>query len=434
MKKLTSILTICVLATGCRLAHAQNAEATATPTVPSLNRAPEPDEFIYTLGASQSVLFGYNGYSGATTSTAFDGTATYVSGSQAHPFSAIYSGGYFLGDNSGQPSGSFQNLGLSQQFIGKNVSFVVGDLVSYLPEAPVFGLSGVPGVGDVGTEPIGTGGVPLDSILSYYGRRISNTSSGSVSARASATTSITGYASYTLQHFIDDVGIDNDELDTGVNVNHRINAKNTIGAGYLFSDFWYSPSSAFAAYVPPDFSFDTQEVDLQYEHVFSRRLVLNASIGPEWTHSSDSGYLPSQTTVAVSAVLSYAQRLTTYLLSYSRGSTAGSGVLTGTTSDNVNFTINHSFSRNWSGSFSTNYGHATSLAELYNTDSDATTYYAGVQATRRIGRFFSAYASYNYEYQSLSGPLLTPLAFSGSANVLGFGIFYKPRPLHVHHQ
>lgn len=413
--------------------RAQEEEATATPTVPSLNRAPEAGQLDYRIGASQAVLFGYDGQNGASTSTDISGSAAYISGSQYHPFSAIYSGGYVFGEDSGQPSASFQNLGLSQEFIGKNLGFVVGDIVSYLPEAPIFGLSGIPGVGDVGSQPIGAAGVPLDSILSYYGRRVTNTASGSVTAKFSAETNISGYAAYTIQRFIDDVGINNNELDAGANLEHRLNERNTIGAGYVNSLFTYLPAPAFDAYVPANFSFTTQEVDVQYEHVFTRRLVFNGDIGPQWTTSSNTSYMPSETSVALNAVLSYTERLTQYQLSYSRGVSAGGGVLAGTLGDNVNFTTSHRFSREWQGSFSANYGRADSLAQIASSTSDATTFYTGVQINRSIGREFSAYASYNYEWQSVNGSLLTPLAYTGSTNVIGFGIFYTPRPLHVHH-
>lgn len=431
--KLTFLLALSTLLVPSVVMRAQNEEATATPTVPSLNRAPEPGQIDYQLGLSQAILFGYNGQSGASTSTDISGSASYISGSQDHPFSAIYSGGYMFGENSGQPSASFQNLGLSQEYIAKHFNFVVGDLVSYLPEAPIFGLSGIPGVGDIGTQPIGAAGVPLDSILSYYGRRVTNTASGSVTVKFSPSTDINGYAAYTVQRFIDNVGIDNNELDSGADIEHRLNVRNTIGAGYVNSYFTYLPGSAFAAYVPANFSFTTQEVDVQYEHVFTRRLIFNGDIGPQWSTSSDSSYMPSETSVGVNAVLSYTERLTQYQLSYSRGVSAGGGVLAGTIGDNVNFTTSHRFTRQWQGSFSANYGHADSLAQISGISSDATTFYMGVQANRAIGRYFSAYASYNYEWQSTSGYLLTPLAYNGSTNVVGFGIFYTPRPLHVHH-
>lgn len=404
------------------LAQSQTPEATAAPSVPSLNHAPEPDQLTYTLGASESLLFGYNGRSGVNSSTNLSGTAAFVSGSQSRPFSLLYSGGYLFGNTPGQPNSTYQNLGVSQQINTKHVIVTVGDVVSYLPNAPVFGLSGIPGVGDIGTGPIGTGGIPTSSILTDYGRRVSNTASGSADLKLTASTDLNPYAAYTIERFVD-AGLDNNELDTGVSIDHRLNALNTVGAGFVYSKFSYL--------APDNIDIYTDEANVQYMHVFSRRVTFNASAGPEFTHSNNPALIPTRTDFAAGLSLTYMQERTQYMLSYSRGTNNGSGVLLGGVGDNVNFTATHKFTRKLSGSFSGNYAHNSSLAQTAGLKTTAWTVFAGAQANYQFARYWSAFGSYNLEYQHTTG-VFAANAFSGTAHILGFGVYFTPRPLNLH--
>ncbi len=426
MKTVSALLAGCALALGLpAVSFAQAApSATATTTIPTLNTAPAVDQLNYSLTASEAILIGYYGNNGVTSSTNISGTAAYVSGSQAHPTSFLYSGGYLFGDYGGQPSSTYQDFGVSQEFNTKHMTYVLSDQVSYLPNAPVFGLSGVVGVGDIGTEPIGTGSTAFNSILTNYGKQVTNIAAASATARFTGSTSLEGFGNYTVQRFPDDTGIDNDDVEGGALLDHRISGRNTVGAGYVYYNFQYESGY--------NLSITTQEAILQYQHTFSPRLLLSASAGPEFTSSTDATLFPSGTNVAADVSLFYTAQRTRYLLSYSRGTTAGSGVLLGTLSNNVNFTAQHDFDRNWSGGFSANYGYASSLESLDGSNSTASSFYTGIQANRRLGRDFSAYASYGLEVQSISGPLLVN-AFNGVANVIGVGITYAPRPIKMGH-
>ena len=68
-------------------------------------------QLTYTLSASGSVVTGYNGVNGVSDSINIAGNAAYVSSSERHPTSFVYSGGYLFGNN-GQPSTAYQNLGV----------------------------------------------------------------------------------------------------------------------------------------------------------------------------------------------------------------------------------------------------------------------------------------------------------------------------------
>ncbi|MBS1815520.1 MAG: hypothetical protein JSS87_11640 [Acidobacteria bacterium] len=394
------------------------------------------DQLTYSLSASESLMFNYNGINGTSTATNLSGQAAYVSGSQYHPTSFIYSGGYIFGNQSNQPGGMFQNFGISQVVNARHVSFIAADMVSYLPAAPAFGLSGVPGVGDVGTPPIGMGDIPVQSIFTNYGSRVTNAISLGVSPKLTAATSLNLYGAYTIQRFLD-VGQDNDDIEGSASLSHRMDARNTTGLGYTYSRFRYqdSPGSILLPGTGPA-SMNAQGVNLQYQHLFTRKLTFNIAAGPQWIDSGTQLAIPPRTTLFASTSLQYSGKLSSAMVSYSRGANPGSGVLLGTISDNVNFTGQHTFSRSWSGGFSVNYGHASSLGVAAGDHTGIDSFYAGVQATRRLGEHFSGYASYNLQRQAIGqAPLIattSPLnAFNGTGHILGFGITFIPNPLHL---
>jgi hypothetical protein len=142
--------------------------------------------------------------------------------------------------------------------------------------------------------------------------------------------------------------------------------------------------------------------------------------------------LPSSTNVAAQFSLFYTAKRNRYLLSFSRGTTTGEGVLAGTLSNDANFTAQRTFDKNWSGGFSANYGYSSSLESGAENSSTVSSFYTGIQVNRRLGRQFSAYGSYNLEVQSTSGSMLVN-AFNGTGNVLTAGIMYSPRPIRMGH-
>ena len=398
------------------------ASASAVPSPSSTGPGGAPDMLSFSLSASESLIFGYNGVNGASNSLNVSGSAGYVSGSERHPLSFVYSGGYFFGNN-GQPSSSFQTLGVSQVLNTRKWTFLLSDVVTYLPVSPRFGLSGVPGTGDLGTQPIGTGVAPGDALLTNYGRRITNTAVGGATARLTGRDSIRTSVSYTKQHFLDGNGIENNELIAGGELDHAFTQATTVGAGYNFAEGFYPQSNL---------SFISQSVVGIFQHSFSPRLSMFASLGPQFTHGSNAILVPSSTGLSVSAGATYLRRHDSYTASFNRGTSTGSGVLYGADTSTFNLAAQHRFSDNWSGGLFTSYGTARTLADassgLYVSTSSVA---AGAQASRRLGEHFSAFASYAAEFQSVSQLLATDNAFNGTANVISFGVTYAPRPVRL---
>ncbi len=66
----------------------------------------------------------------------------------------LYAGGVLFGNRYGQGVRPFQTFAVSQGLVTAAWIFGISDSVSYLPQSPTTGLSGIPGVGDLGSQPI----------------------------------------------------------------------------------------------------------------------------------------------------------------------------------------------------------------------------------------------------------------------------------------
>ena len=422
MSRLRSTLVSCAFAGSLFAAPACLAQAAASVGTAQPGASASADLLSYSVSASNSLIFGYNGVNGASDSLNISGSAGYVSGSERHPLSFVYSGGYLFGIN-GQPSASFQTLGVSQVLNTRKWTFMISDVVSYLPVAARFGLAGVPGVGDIGSQPIGTGLSPGDALLSNFGRRITNTVTGGASVRLTGQTSIRTSASYAKQHFLDGNGIENNQFIAGGELDHSFTRATTVGAGYTYSR---------ALYPQNNLSFISQSVVGIFQHNFSRRLNVYGSIGPQWTHGSNPILVPSRSSVSISAGGSYVRAHDTYTAGYNHGTSAGSGVLFGALTDTFTLSAQRQFSRQWSGGLFASYGHARSLADKSSSlYTNASSVAVGVQASRRLAEHWSVFGSYAAQYQDVSQVLATNNAFNSTANVLSFGVTYSPRPIRL---
>ncbi len=375
----------------------------------------------YAVSASELFSTGfYNSGNAATTN--LSGDLAYTSHSQRDPFSAVYSGGVLIA-NSNQPTTVYQSLAFSQTIATRNWNFNISDSVSYLPQSPVSGLSGIPGVGDLGVDPIPVGPAGGIGILTTYGPRVSNTLSANASriltARVSA--QVGGY--FGIQRFIGDnayQGIDNTTEGASGGLTYRFDARNTLSGNYNYSNFTFSGEP---------YSFQTQGAIISYSRQWSRRLSTNFFIGPQIVTTSNPAAGATSTLIAGGANASYLARVLTYSLSYSRGVNNGSGVIPGSFSDNVVLSVHRQFGRAWNASGSLGYSRSTNIANLLVYGFDTQSVAASGQVTRALGRNFSAYGSYTLEDQSVSSNSTALNAFNGFYQVVGVGVTYSPRAI-----
>ena len=384
----------------------------------------------YAVSASESLSWGYYGNSGVTAGTNLTGDLGYISNSKRDPFSAVIAGGHSWESNS--PSYSFVSLGLSQVLSAGRWTFLFSDSVAYMPGTPTTGLSGVPGVGDLGLTPVPVGPDTGQGILTDYSNSISNATSATISRPITGKTSFNATGSYSITRYLSGSGVSSSGLDSNSvtgqgGISHQYSARNTLAGNYAYSYFSY-PGYNFGL---PTASFDSQTASLQYIHQFTRKLSLNASSGPEWTSVNVPGSSLSLSLYA-DAALGYTGKFSRASLSFVRSTNAGSGVIAGSLSDAVSFTTSRTFVRVWNCAFTSSYTRSSSLAGLASFTFDTTL--AGFQVSRAIGRSFSAFASYTLENQSSQGSAASVIdVFNGFSQVLGFGLTYAPMSIHFGH-
>ena len=380
----------------------------------------------YALNASEVISTGF--YSGGTSdSTNVSGDLAYVSKSRFHPFSAIYAGGVLLA-NSGQPTTFYQNLSFSQVLSTKRWNIAVADSISYLPESPVGGLSGIPGVGDLGIDPVTVGSTAGLGILTTYGPRVSNSTSGTVGRQLTKRITAQGTGSLSIQRFIGDnsgLALNSTAEGGSAGLSYHFSARDSLTGNYNYSTFSYSGNP---------YSFSSQGATIEYGRQWSRRFGTAVYVGPEIIGGSSIAFSGNSVQIAAGANASYASRTTAYSVGYNRGVNNGSGVIAGSFSDGIVASAHRQFGRSWFLSSSLGYSRSTSLPNFlfYGYDSKGVSF--GTQASRALGRRFAGFVNYTVQDQTVSatgGTQVAPNAFNGVYQVVGLGISYSPRNISV---
>lgn len=418
------------------LAFGWRAEAQAPPvaTPPTFGFSLPTVEgtLTYGLSASESFLTGYTGYTGGSgvfTTTSLSGNLGYLSSSPTKPFSLVYSGGYLYSSIPNYPASStFQNIAASQVVTTKNWNFVVDDAFSYMPESPTTGLSGIPGVGDVGVVSVPIGDQPTQSILTNFATRVSNGLNGSATRTINGDWSANASASWQILHFSGNSGINSTEEMGSAGPTYRINARSSASANVVYS---YTNDSFLGVSYP----FETEAITVQYQRQVTRFLSVMVMGGPQRTFGTGAAasLIPSSITGVGSASVTYARRSTTASISYARASNSGSGVVYGALTDTVSGLLSQQFSRNWQGALTASYSRSTALGNIAGIAGNFNSTYGGGQISRRLSNTFSAYVSYTAEDQTGSYVGVGQSAFNGLSQVYAIGVTYSPSAIHLGH-
>jgi hypothetical protein len=388
----------------------------------------------YGVSASESVYWGYNGTPGTTSSTNLTGDLGYISNSKRDPFSTVFSGGYSWGGGN-VPAYGFLSLGLSQVINVGRWDFLISDSLSYLPGTPTTGLSGVPGVGDLGIPPVQVVPDTGQGILTNYSNRVENTVSGSLQRQITGKTSINGTGSYSILRFLDNSGstfnsgLDTSTISGGAGISHQMNARNTWGGNYAYSKNTFSGDT----FGIPAQGFASQTASVQYSHKFSPKLDVSLGGGPQWS-SVGSGASSQSVGLYVNVSGQYTGHFSHASLAYTRGTNGGYGVVGGALSDSISFNAGRMIARVWSAAVSGAYSRNTSLPAQVVAPYTFNTTVGSVQISRAIVRSLSAYASYTAENQSNTNSAAAVDVFSGFTQVLGFGLTYSPSSIHLGRQ
>ena len=360
-------------------------------------------------GSIQSNSYNQTANSGWLVNNYFIGTVSLLQAWSGSQLAINYSGGGFISTDSTQGNGYYHQLALSQTFQRKRWMVQLLDQFSYLPESS-FGFGGgsslgIPGSGgSIGPVIPGMGNsyVPNQSIYTAVGPRYSNASAVQVTYTTSPRGSITLSGSYGLLNFVNSGNVNSDVTTGTIGYNYALTRKDTIGAFYRFSAFHFSGQ--------PE-AYGDHSANLAYGRKVTGRLALQLYGGPDFTtiRVSTNGNNVTHG-VNTGANLSYGFENGGLSAGYSHGISGGSGVLTGSSGDQLNFNANHQLSRIWSGQLTLGYSHNSPIANVAQTISQSyNTWTVGGGVSRALGRNATFSIVYNatipdYGVSACTGP------------------------------
>ena len=365
----------------------------------------------YTFRYSQTAEL--SGTLGNQQRTTASGNVDYTNTSTRLPFNLEYGGGYIWTiAGPSYATGLFQNLLLSQGIVWRNWNVMASDNASYRPAAPTTGFSGIPGTG----EPVGgSGPTPpsSQSILTLNTHVVNNLANGEVEDRLNYATTLSAGGGSDILRYPDGNGLDTDTLMANAALTWHQNARNSFSGTYGFSEYSYPGYSV---------TFMSNTVLFGYQRHWNRRLSTSAGVGPEWIGSADTSVVPNSTRISANAAIDYTLRFGTAGLSYNHGTNGGAVYMLGAESDSVDA----NFSRELRTTVTLGITGAYRRTAGLNNNGVTNSMIWGAQATRRLGRYLTAFANYTAIDQSTSSPLPTN-ALTHLMQVIGFGVGYSPR-------
>ncbi len=400
-----------------------SASAQVVPAATGPGGLPVRGNLSYALRYSQTAQFG-DGYNLQTSSPS--ASLDFVNGKPRTPFNLNFSGGY-SGTIAGPSyeTGFFEHMLVAQGIVWRRWNVNFSDDVSYLPQAPTTGFSGIPGIG----EPIGSPNpAPSSSqtILTLNTHVVNNVTTAGFEHTLNYATTVRAGGSYGLLRYPNGDGLDTTSVEANAGLTRRLNARNLLLANYTFSKYTYPGYTV---------AFTNDAALLGYQRRWTRYISSSLSAGPQWVGSTVSSIIPSTLSAAASASIDYQRQFTSVGLSYNHGTNGGAGYMLGAQYDTVGANVSREFRLNLTIGLTGGYQRTSSLN---NAGTGATTItsgaisgeYGGVEITRRIGRNMIVFASYTGIGQSSNSPVSANV-LSQQVNGIGFGFGYSSPEKHV---
>jgi hypothetical protein len=401
----TTLTLIALFAIGSALSHAQVAPAATGPGGVLASRYT-----YYALRYGQTAQFG--GGLGVWQTSNVSATLNHENGSARKPFTMQYSGGYtWTLSGASYGSGVFQRLRLSQGAEWRKWGVSVSDDVSYTPQSPVTGFSGISGTGEpIGTTPTSSSGQTIYTLNTHV---LDNVATGTIERRSTAATSLSGTGGYDMLRYPNGDGLDTDTYFANGLVTHRLDGRNYLTGSYQYGLY---------AYPNYTITFETQSGLIGFRHLLSRRLTAALSAGPQWVDSTNSLVVPSSLTFAANATVNYVSKPMSLELGYRHGTNGGAGYLLGAKLDSVNGNYSRDLVQNVVLGVTGGYSRTSALSSGGVTSN----YYGGSQATWYLGHNLIAFTNYTGLAQGASSSLPTN-AINQFIQTIGFGIGFSPR-------
>jgi len=356
--------------------------------------------------------------------------------------SMSYIGGGAFYSSRGASTTQLHQLELDQRVLWRTGELAFRDSFSYLPEGS-FGYGAYGGAGSIGSLG-GSGGLAGGGLggSSFFGPgqfasigqqpRISNTALVQATESLNPRSSVTLTGSYGLVHYLDNtVGFFNSRQIAGqAGYNYQLNRNDQVALVYGFQSFRY-PTTLGS-------NFTTHVINALYGHRISGRMDMVVGGGPQITLINNA-LTGSDTRVSVSgrASLRYRFPTTSLSLSYDHFNTSGSGLFAGATSDVARFSLNHPFSRVWNMNSDVGYTHNTRIQAVTAVNAKSYDYlYMGAGLHRQLGRNFSAYVSYQFNYllfdgSTACGTSSTTCSSNSQRHVGLIGLDWHPHPIRI---
>lgn len=408
MKPTVCLLTFYLL--GSAAVYAQVEPAATGPGM-----APLASNLQYAVRYSQSADFS-TVLANTQTSTA-SGSLTYSNRNQQRPFSMSYAGGYtWTLSGPAYNTGVFQRLLISQGFDSRKWKFLLNDNVSYLPQSPTTGFSGVPGTG----ETIGsTNPAPSSSqtILTVNTHVVDNAVNGQLEHAINYATSVTASGGFEVMRFPDSNGLDTNSVIGDGTISRRLSGRTSVLGRYEFSQYTYPGITV---------SMNTQTVFAGLERRWTRNLTSNISGGPSWIRSNSNTVVPAATTFAAAGAVNYQLRLSSLGMSYSHGANGGSGYLIGGLVDMYQGNYLRQFGLKFNLGLTGGYERTAALNNNGVTNAE----FGGAQGTWRLGRNLIVFANYTGSNQD-STSQLPGNTLNETLHVISFGFGYASREPHL---
>lgn len=410
MKQLASLV-IAFFCLGSSAFAQVSASATASPLTPTARG------FQYAFRYSEGVL----------TSNAIDtiqmsnvsGSVAYANAEKQKPFTMQYAGGYTW--NLAGPdyqSGQFHRMDLTQGFVSRRWKLNLEDDVSYLPQAPTTGFSGVPGIGEV----IGTPNPnpsTNQSILTLNTHILDNNARGTLDHTLSYSTTLRIGGNSDVLHYPDGNGIETRSTNATAMLIRRLTGRTSILADYRFIQYGYPGRNL---------TYDTQTGQAGLRHLFTRNLAIDLQGGPQWIISTNSSVVPSKLTYAADASITYIKKWTSLGASYIHDTNGGSGYMLGGIVDSAGGNLQHHFGENVTLGITGGYSRTSAL----DTNNTITGEFGAVQGTWQLGRLM-VFANYTGTGQSMNSPLPVNV-LNQTLNSFSFGFGLSSREVRVRQQ
>jgi hypothetical protein len=339
-----------------------------------------------------------------------------------------YTGGAML---SSYLNAAVQEVEFTYSYKWQRWTLLVGDDASYLSESP-FGFGGVGGLDLLtGNSPFGPGG-PLSSLLgpnqtipTIIVPRLSNTAVSQIEYKINPRSSWTASGSYATLDFLGVDYINSAETLFQTGYNYSLNPRSSMAVIYRFDDFRFTQFSQ---------SIENQVVQLAYQRNVTGRLNWHVAAGPSLVmlRGPLTGY-GNNVSWAVDASLSYKMDRSSLQLSYDHLVTAGSGVLVGAQTGQIQATLIRTLSPRWQGTASVGYATNASLvpAGTILANENYNSWYAVVQLNHQFRPGTSFFVSYEAQLQALNPAVCgSPRCGTSSvANEFSVGFNFGMRPI-----